>query len=118
MKRIMLSAAIIAATMLSACVSVQDSDTIVEVAPNGDFALMPAGPSRDQIAAIAGAATYDERATRALIDQTTVWKSTRLGEDYLVHVVRSGSEEAADEFVVVVSRDAAGNLVTQGVIAF
>jgi|GEM_PF-5261148 len=117
MKTATVSIALMGLATLGACVNVSDKSTEVVAPSNGDFVLLERGETRERVAAIASAATYEERATRATVAATTVWKSTRPGEDYLVHVVRTGSEEYADEFVVIVAREGDG-LVSRGVIAF
>lgn len=117
MKIVTASIALMGLATLGACVNVSDESTEVVVPNNGDFVLVERGETRDRVAAIASAATYEERATRATVASTTVWKSTRPGEDYLVHVVRTGSDDIADEFVVIIAREG-GGLVSRGVIAF
>jgi len=117
MKTAKASIALMGLATLGACVSVNDQSTELVAQNNGDFVIVERGETRDRVAAIAAAATYEERATRATVAAPTVWKSTRPGEDYLVHVVRTGSDEIADEFVVITAREG-GGLVSRGVIAF
>jgi hypothetical protein len=117
MKTATASIALMGLATLGACVSVNDQSTALVAPTTGDFVVVERGETRDRVAAIASAATYEERATRATVASTTVWKSTRPGEDYLVHVVRTGSDEIADEFIVIIAREG-GGLVSRGVIAF
>jgi len=83
MKTATVSIALMGLATLGACVNVSDKSTEVVAPSNGDFVLLERGETRERVAAIASAATYEERATRATVAATTVWEiaiKTRLGK--------------------------------------
>ena len=122
MKRIStsLSALFFAAT-LSACVYVNDASsdlesTYREASLEGSSykAMLPSDPTFQSVASIATSAAYEAQPTRALVESVSVLQAAN--GDYIAHVTMTGGDLGAKYRLVVVERDAGGNLISKGVV--